>query len=262
MEFKFFGARNHFVRSFSGSHHLGDPQKIEIMKLIVILTGAGISAESGMQTFRGDGGLWEGERVEDVATPEGFARDRARVQRFYNERRRKLLSGIEPNEGHRALARLQREFDGEVVLVTQNIDNLHEKGGSPKVFHMHGELLRARCLSCHENFETLTDLGLETICPLCESTGTSRPDIVWFGETPYHMPRIEKALERADLFIAVGTSARVYPAAGFSELVRYAGGETIEVNLEPTVGSHNFSRVEEGPAGEILPRLVDELLRK
>ena len=232
------------------------------MKTIVILTGAGISAESGIQTFRGDGGLWEGERVEDVATPEGFARDPDRVQRFYNERRRKLLSGVEANEGHRALARLEREFDGEVLLVTQNIDNLHEKGGSQKVLHMHGELLRARCLSCDEDFEIRGDLGSETSCSLCESRGTSRPDVVWFGEMPHHMPRIEKALARADLFIAVGTSARVYPAAGFSELALDAGAETIEVNLERTAGSDRFSRVEEGPAGKVLPKLVDELLGK
>ncbi|MGJ8697032.1 MAG: NAD-dependent deacylase [Verrucomicrobiaceae bacterium] len=231
-------------------------------KTIVILTGAGISAESGIQTFRGDGGLWEGHRVEDVATPEGFARNPELVQRFYNERRRKLLSGIEPNEGHRALARLEEEFEGEVVLITQNIDNLHERGGSREVLHMHGELLRARCVDCGEDFEILEDLGKETECPLCEGKGTSRPDIVWFGEMPYHMGRIEKSLSRADVFVAIGTSGRVYPAAGFCDLARYAGAETIEVNLEATEGTAGFLRVLEGKAGELLPELVDELLGK
>lgn len=184
------------------------------------------------------------------------------MKRFYKERRTYLLSGIEPNDGHLALAQLEREFDGEVVLVTQNIDKLHELGGSKGVLHMHGELLKARCVSCGEDFETLEDLGEETGCPLCESTGTCRPDIVWFGEMPHHMGIIDKALERAVVFIAVGTSARVYSSAGFSELARYAGAETIEVNLERTVVSDSFARVKEGAASEFLLRLVDELLHR
>jgi len=227
---------------------------------IVVLTGAGISAESGIQTFRGDGGLWEGQRVEDVATPEGFARDPELVQRFYNERRQKLLSGVEPNAGHQALARLQKEFPGEVTLVTQNIDDLHERGGSEEVLHMHGALLRARCVDCGEVFDVGGDLSDETFCEFCESRGRLRPDIVWFGEMPYHLPEIERVLEVASLFIAVGTSGRVYPAAGFVEMAKYAGAKTMEVNLERTDGSSVFHRCERGPAGEVLPGLIDELL--
>lgn len=227
---------------------------------IVILTGAGISAESGIQTFRGADGLWEGHRVEDVATPEGFARDPELVQRFYNERRRHLLSGIEANAGHLALARLEEEFQGEVLLVTQNIDNLHERAGSKNIIHMHGELLKARCLDCDEEMLVENDLGIESKCLRCDSQGRLRPDIVWFGEMPYQMPRIETALGNADVFLSIGTSGLVYPAAGFGQLARYAGARTIEANLEETAGSSSFDRCVRGKAGEVLPGLVDELL--
>lgn len=227
---------------------------------IVILTGAGISAESGIQTFRGVDGLWEGHRIEDVATPEGFARDPVLVQRFYNERRRGLLAGVEPNQGHLALARLEKEFDGDLLLVTQNIDNLHERGGSERVLHMHGELLKARCLDCAETHEVLTDLDENTLCWSCDAKGRLRPDIVWFGEMPFYMAKIEKALQSADLFISIGTSSQVYPAAGFVGIAQYAGAETIEVNLAETAGTSSFARTVRGKAGECLPDLVDELL--
>ncbi|MGD1977896.1 MAG: NAD-dependent deacylase [Akkermansiaceae bacterium] len=230
-------------------------------KKTVILTGAGISAESGVPTFRGSDGLWEGHRVEEVATPEAFERDRALVQKFYNMRRRFLRSGIEPNEGHRALARLQRESDGEVVLVTQNIDDLHERGGSPEVWHMHGELLKARCLSCGARVKIDGDLDDESPCESCGDRGRLRPDVVWFGEMPYLMPEIETALAGCDLFLSIGTSGHVYPAAGFVELAHLAGAETIEVNLDETATSSRFHRQILGKAGEVLPDLVDELLR-
>lgn len=228
---------------------------------VVILTGAGISAESGVPTFRGGDGLWEGHRVEDVATPEAFLRDRDLVQEFYNARRRFLLSGVEPNEGHRALAEFEREFEGEMVLVTQNIDDLHERGGSREVWHMHGELLKARCLSCGEVHEVRADLGRESECGKCDATGEMRPDVVWFGEMPYFMPEIEQALSDCGLFLSIGTSGQVYPAAGFVELARRAGAETIEVNLDETGSSSRFHRMVRGKAGEVLPGLVEELLR-
>lgn len=228
---------------------------------IVILTGAGISAESGVPTFRGSDGLWEGHRVEDVATPEGFAKDRSLVQRFYNERRKFLLSGIEANAGHKALARLEKEWEGEVLLVTQNIDNLHERGGSQQVLHMHGELLKAWCLSCEARQEVLSDLGADSECFHCGALGQMRPDVMWFGEMPYGMPEIEQALSSADLFISIGTSGQVYPAAGFVELARAAGAETIEINLDETAGSSRFSRTIHGRSGKCVPELVAELLR-
>lgn len=231
---------------------------MSIKRSIVVLTGAGISAESGVQTFRGAGGLWEGHRVEDVATPEAFARNPELVQNFYNQRRRALLDGIEPNPAHRALARLEEE--GDLLLVTQNIDDLHERGGAQRVLHMHGELLKSRCLSCGEVRECRTDLTKEALCDHCGSIGMLRPHIVWFGEMPFYLPEIEQALQTADLFIAVGTSGRVYPAAGFVELAAMAGAEKIEVNLEETESSGVFDRSYHGPAGELLPGLVEAIL--
>lgn len=228
---------------------------------IVILTGAGISAESGIPTFRGGDGLWEGHRVEDVATPEGFAKDGTLVQRFYNERRKFLLSGIEPNAGHCALARLEKEWAGAVLLVTQNIDNLHERGGSQRVLHMHGELLKAWCFSCREQQDILSDLGEESVCRHCGERGQLRPDVVWFGEMPYGIAEIEEALSSVDLFISIGTSGQVYPAAGFVELALAAGAETIEVNLDETAGSGRFCRRIHGRASESVPDLVEELVR-
>jgi len=228
---------------------------------VVVLTGAGISAESGVPTFRGGDGLWEGHRVEDVATPEAFLRDRDLVQDFYNARRRFLRSGIEPNEGHRALAEFERKSEAGLTLVTQNIDNLHERGGSGQVWHMHGELLKARCLACEEVREVSGDLGRESECGNCGVAGELRPDVVWFGEMPYFMPEIERALSDCGLFLSIGTSGQVYPAAGFVELARGAGAETIEVNLDETGSSSRFHRTVRGKAGEVLPGLVEELLR-
>ena len=242
----------------------GDEARVSIQDTmtssIVILTGAGISSESGIQTFRGADGLWEGHRVEDVATPEGFARDPELAKRFCSERRRHSLSGIEANAGHLALARLEKGFQGEVLLVTENVDKLHAKAGWKNIIHRHGELLKARCLDCDEEMLEENDLGMESECPRCDSQGRLRPDIVWFGEMPYQMPRIETALGNADVFLSIGTPGSVYPAAGFGQLVRDAGARTIEANLEKTAGSSSFDRCVRGKAGAVLPGLIDELL--
>jgi NAD-dependent deacetylase len=226
---------------------------------IVILTGAGISAESGVATFRGPDGLWEGHRVEDVATPEAFARDPALVQAFYDARRARL-SSVVPNAAHEALARLDREWTGELLIVTQNVDDLHERAGAERLLHMHGELKSAWCLACDGRTGWAGSLGDHPICPLCGVSGQLRPDIVWFGEMPYEMGRIDSALMKADLFISIGTSGAVYPAAGFVQTARYRGAQTIEVNLEPSLGSFHFNESRIGRAGELVPAFVDELL--
>ncbi len=230
---------------------------------VVILTGAGISAESGLSTFRGPGGLWEGHRIEEVATPEAFARDPALVHRFYNLRRRQLLDpAVQPNAAHRALARLEREWPGEFLLVTQNVDDLHERAGSRRLLHMHGELLKVRCLSCGDVREWRHDLERSECCPACGHMGTLRPDIVWFGEMPKHLDRIYTVLGSCDLFVAIGTSGQVYPAAGFVEVAReQAGARTVELNLEPSAVSHLFDEHRFGPASLTVPEFVDGLLR-
>lgn len=226
---------------------------------IVILTGAGISAESGIRTFRDAGGLWEGHRVEEVATPEGFGRNPGLVQKFYNARRAQLLDGtVHPNPAHLALARLEREHQGQVLLVTQNVDDLHERAGSQNLLHLHGELLKCRCVHCDHHESILTDLSEASICPECGYAGTLRPDIVWFGEMPFHMDEIVIALEKADLFVSIGTSGQVYPAAGFVEMAARNGADTLELNLEAT--SRRFKNQRLGPAGEIVPAWVSELL--
>ena len=228
---------------------------------IVILTGAGVSAESGVATFRGPDGLWEGHRVEDVATPEGFQRDPALVQRFYDERRAKLKT-VEPNPAHRALARLDAEWPGELLIVTQNVDDLHERAGAKRVLHMHGELKSAWCLACDGRIgweETLID---GPTCTACGESGLLRPDIVWFGEMPYEMDRIDDALREADLFVSIGTSGAVYPPAGFVQTARYCGAHTLEMNLEPSLGSTYFHESRIGPAGELVPAWVEEVLSK
>src|SRR3954454_21312371 len=189
---------------------------------IVILTGAGVSAESGLATFRGPDGLWEGHRVEDVCTPEAFRRDPALVQAFYDARRAKLKE-VAPNDAHRALARLDAEWPGELLIVTQNVDDLHERAGTRRVLHMHGELKSAWCLACDARMEWEEDLGDDPPCPACGAAGRLRPDIVWFGEMPYQMERIDRALMEADLFVSIGTSGAVYPAAGFSPPPRLSG---------------------------------------
>jgi NAD-dependent deacetylase len=226
---------------------------------IVILTGAGVSAESGLATFRAADGLWEDHRVEDVATPEAYWRNPALVHRFYDARR-KRLSEVDPNEAHRALARLDAEWAGELLLVTQNVDDLHERAGSKRLLHMHGELTNGWCIACDERFPWEGPMGEGATCSQCGTTGHIRPDIVWFGEMPYGMERIEEALQRADLFVSIGTSGAVYPAAGFVQTARYCGARTLEMNLEPSLGSMLFDESRVGPAGALVPQWVAELL--
>ncbi|HEX7553514.1 MAG TPA: Sir2 family NAD+-dependent deacetylase [Geothrix sp.] len=224
---------------------------------IVILTGAGISAESGLRTFRAADGLWEEHRVQDVATPEAFHRDPALVYRFYNERRRSLAS-VQPNAAHLALARLEREWPGELLLVTQNVDDLHDRAGSRKLLHMHGELLKARCLACGAVHDCPGDLNPDNRCPDC-GRGQVRPHIVWFGELPLGMDRIYRALDRCDLFLAIGTSGHVYPAAGFVAAVG-PDARTMELNLEPSRVASAFGESRTGKATELVPAFVEELL--
>ncbi len=227
---------------------------------IVLLTGAGISAESGLATFRGPDGLWEGHRVEDVATPEAFARDPALVHAFYDARRAKLAS-VEPNAAHLALARLDAEWPGELLLVTQNVDDLHERAGSKRLLHMHGELASGWCLGCSARFRWEGAMGEGAECPSCGAVGQVRPDIVWFGEMPYEMERIDEALQRCDLFVSIGTSGAVYPAAGFVQTARYCGARTLEMNLDPSQGSIFFHESRMGRASELVPQWVEEVLR-
>jgi NAD-dependent protein deacetylase/lipoamidase len=231
---------------------------------IVILTGAGISKESGLDTFRDADGLWSKVRLEDVATPEAFERNPALVHDFYNARRRGLLGdNIRANAAHRALARLEREFSGEVLLVTQNIDHLHEEAGSKKLIHMHGELLKARCEQCWEVCAWRGDMGLESECGACGEAGGIRPHVVWFGEMPLEMDRIYDALSECRLFISIGTSGNVYPAAGFVQEARNAGNaHTVELNLEPSDGATLFAEKIYGPATNVVPAYVEKLLRE
>lgn len=232
-----------------------------MQRSIVILSGAGISAESGLKTFRGDDGLWQNYRPEQLATPEAFAADPELVQRFYNERRRQLLSAsIKPNPAHFALARLEAEFGGAMTLVTQNVDNLHELAGSRTLLHMHGELLRMFCTRCGTRFDIEADIKVSDACGDCGATASLRPDIVWFGEMPKYMDAIYAALEACDLFLAIGTSGNVYPAAGFVEAANQAGAHSVEINLEPSQVQSRFAEHIYGRAGEVLPRYVDELL--
>lgn len=227
---------------------------------IVVLTGAGISAESGIKTFRDNNGLWENHSVEEVATPEGFSQNPALVYRFYNKRRAQLTEPyVVPNGAHIALAELQQKMPEHVTLVTQNVDDLHEQAGSEDVIHMHGTLRSARCLTC----ETVTywedDFDSTTECPSCHNASL-RPDIVWFGEMPMHMDKIEAALLDADIFIAIGTSGNVYPAAGFVQYARDAGAVTIEVNLVPSATNSLFDRTMTGAASQTVPTLVSQIL--
>jgi len=227
---------------------------------IVILTGAGVSAESGLATFRGPDGLWEGHRVEDVCTPEAFERDPALVHAFYDARRTKLGT-VQPNAAHHALARLDAEWLGEMLLVTQNVDDLHERAGSKRLIHMHGELTKGWCLACDERFVWTGPMGEGAVCPVCQADGEVRPDIVWFGEMPYDMERIDDAVRACDLFVSIGTSGAVYPAAGFVQTARYCGATTLEINLEPSIGSTYFDESRIGRAGDLVPPWVAEVLR-
>ncbi len=229
---------------------------------IVILTGAGISAESGLGTFRDKDGIWTRYNLEDVATPEGFARDPDFVHEFYNARRRGLLEA-RPNAAHEALARLEAEHPGEILLVTQNVDDLHERAGSRNLIHMHGELNRIRCDACGIVTEHRSDLSTGDVCAACGSAGGLRPHVVWFGEMPLEMERIYQALADCDLFVSVGTSGTVYPAAGFvAEVRRSRRAHTVELNLEPSHGHSHFAERRLGPASEIVPGFVDELLKR
>lgn len=233
---------------------------VENINNIVILTGAGISAESGVATFRGPDGLWEGHRVEDVATPEAFARDPDMVQKFYDERRAKL-DAVQPNPAHLALAELDSKWPGDLLLVTQNVDDLHDRAGSQRLLHMHGELRNAWCLACGERSSFSGKMALDPACPKCDQFGHLRPDIVWFGEMPYQMERIELALAQCDLFVSIGTSGAVYPAAGFVQSARHYGAQTLEMNLDPSGGSIHFHESRMGKAGDLVPAWVEDVLQ-
>ncbi|MBT2518346.1 NAD-dependent deacylase [Streptomyces sp. ISL-90] len=224
----------------------------------VVLTGAGISAESGVPTFRDAGGLWEGHRVEDVATPEGFARDPDTVHRFYDARRRAVAQS-EPNTAHLALARLEQVLGDDLLIVTQNVDDLHERAGSQRVVHMHGELLTALCEACGDRAPHAADLIERPSCPNCGER-MLRPDVVWFGEMPYELDRIDDALLRCDLFAAIGTSGGVYPAAGFVMTATEFGASTIELNLAASEITPLFDEVRHGPASIVVPEWVEEQL--
>lgn len=230
-----------------------------IWRNIVILTGAGISAESGIDTFRDAGGLWEQHRVEDVATPEAFARDPDMVLRFY-DMRREAIQAKAPNAAHEALARLDAAWAGELLIVTQNVDDLHERAGAARVLHMHGEHLLAWCTACDARSRWTGPLIHRPACPDCGAAAL-RPDVVWFGEMPYRMDEIYAALRRADLFVSIGTSGAVYPAAGFVRNARELGARTLELNLERSQGSAWFHETRLGPAGELVPSWVAEMLR-
>jgi len=227
---------------------------------IVVLTGAGVSAESGLATFRGTSGLWENVRPEDLATPEAFARRPQEVLAFYTARRRALLApAVAPNAAHNALAAFERRFRGEFLLVTQNVDDLHERAGSRKLRHMHGELLRTRCAGCGHEFASAADISTADSCPACGRAGRLRPAVVWFGEMPLFMDEISTALGRCDLFIAIGTSGQVYPAAGFVEIARQAGARTVEMNVEKTAASPLFQERVNSPASNAVPAFLERI---
>jgi NAD-dependent deacetylase len=225
---------------------------------IVVLTGAGISAESGIGTFRDAGGLWEQHRVEDVATPEGFRRDPELVLRFYDMRRDAIRKAA-PNAAHIALARLESEWSGHVTIVTQNVDDLHERAGSSRLIHMHGEHLSAWCTACDGRFRWIEPLLHRPPCPSC-GTPALRPDVVWFGEMPYQMDEIDSALRECDLFVSIGTSGAVYPAAGYVQAARHVRARTLELNLEPSLGSSMFHETRLGRATDLVPAWVDEMI--
>lgn len=228
------------------------------MPRIVVLTGAGISAESGVPTFRDADGLWEGHRVEDVATPEAFAADPDTVHRFYDARRA-ALQAVSPNRAHHALAELESALGDDLLVVTQNIDDLHERAGSKRVIHMHGELLSALCRACGRRTPFRGVLADVPPCPTCGAVEL-RPDVVWFGEVPYRMHEILHALATCEHFVSIGTSGAVYPAAGFVQQAGAYGARTLELNLVPSEGTLFFDEARHGPAGELVPAWVDELL--
>lgn len=227
---------------------------------IVILTGAGISKESGLATFRDPDGIWAKHRIEDVATPEAFARTPEKVLGFYNVRRAQMSDAdIDPNIAHHALGELEAFWPGGVLLVTQNIDDLHERGGSKNLIHMHGELSKTRCNDCGHLIDGLGDLSTDMTCEKCRATGTLRPHVVWFGEMPLQMDTIMAALADCGLFMSIGTSGNVYPAAGFVQEARAHGAATIELNLEESLGANAFHEARYGPATEVVTGFVAEL---
>lgn len=238
----------------------------EAPRRVVVLTGAGISAESGIRTFRAADGLWEDHPVEDVATPGAFERNPALVHRFYNARRAqhegstKGTRPVEPNRGHIALFEFEKRFSGHFTLITQNIDSLHERAGSRNVLHMHGELLKMRCTHTGEVFTWTEDCTLENLCECCRAPGRLRPHIVWFGEVPFFLDTIERRLLECDLFVSIGTSGNVYPAAGFFQIARARGARTVELNLEPSLGARAFDEGHYGPATEVVPRFFEQLV--
>ena len=229
---------------------------------IVVLTGAGISKESGLDTFRDADGIWAKVRIEDVATPEAFARDPERVHAFYNMRRAlNRTRKVAPNPAHFALADLEARWPGEVLIVTQNVDSLHEQAGSRNLLHMHGLHSQARCNHCRHVVDWPGDMSVRDTCAACGEAGGMRPHVVWFGETPLGMDRIARALSDCDLFVSIGTSGNVYPAAGFVAMVRRNGGaHTVELNLEPSAGASMFAESHYGPASRIVPAYVKALL--
>ncbi|MGA0539936.1 NAD-dependent deacylase [Neotabrizicola sp. VNH66] len=227
-------------------------------EFIVILTGAGLSAESGLGTFRDKDGLWTRYDLEEVATPEGFARNPALVHEFYNARRANARAA-QPNAGHQALARLQRDWPGDVLIVTQNVDGLHEAAGAQGLIHMHGILDGALCAACGHRWTAPAVMAPQDPCPACAAPAT-RPDIVWFGEMPYQMEEIWFALRQCDLFVAIGTSGTVYPAAAFAQDAGRAGAHCIEINAEPSAVTQDFDEVILGPASQTVPDWVASLL--
>ena len=229
---------------------------------VVVLTGAGISAESGLKTFRDNNGLWEDHSIEDVATPGGFERNAELVYRFYNQRRKQLLSPeVKPNKAHLALAKLEKALGDNFTLITQNVDNLHQRAGNKNVLHMHGSLLSTRCLASGSCSDIFTDLDHTNHCVCCQPSSSMRPDIVWFGEMPKYMQQIETLLYAADVFVSIGTSGTVYPAAGFVSQANQYGAYSMELNLEPSLGQNEFSEKHYGPASEIVSQFVDTLLK-
>jgi NAD-dependent deacetylase len=231
---------------------------------IFVLTGAGVSAESGLGTFRDKDGVWTQYDLEDVATPQGFARNPVLVREFYNARRENL-AGAKPNAAHVALAHLEAELTargGELFLCTQNVDDLHEKAGSKRVIHMHGELAVTRCHHCQAPRPDAGPLSAEAVCEACGRDGGARPHVVWFGEMPLYMEAIEDALAKADLFVSIGTSGSVYPAAGFVSEARAMGVATCEINLEPSANAYVFDEKVYGPASEVVPAWVEAVLAR
>ncbi len=230
-------------------------------KNILILTGAGISAESGLSTFRSSNGLWNNHRVEDVASIEGFECNPALVHDFYNELKIEVAKA-KPNAAHLAITKLQQEYPGQVSIATQNVDTLHEKAGNQNVYHIHGQINQAVCLNCGQVMETWGDVDTETTCPHCHIMGMMKPNIVFFGENLLCMDKVEELLRRCDLFISIGTSGVVYPAAGFVQTAKYYGADTIEFTLETTANNFLFDKHIYGKAGETFPPFVDELIKK